>query len=355
MQHQQPGLGALTASPGDTRWLWGQIWSKTRQLNFTSQTECPCPVDTVNNQSPSSERINPGDSEAGHPICHVTTFSFWHVDHLCSDHLWLRGDHFTSKLSSACPTVFLTGHSHSFPSALLVFLLYHSICVLGPLEPIFLNTNTGLHQCLFCPWNSTNTFTEPNISIFLLHLHRTSRSILLPWFACWIYTWIHSPSQKALGTSDKQTDSQLPWNWQSGREHAHQPANDTVFMELQMGQVVQMRGAEGRDYVRWDNLGCGQQQNTAVSRTGIFLTLPPGPWTSVNTGPIFLPSSATLPSLPKLLQGIISLTMITNIQELTLSCPPPFPVLSSELWLYYFQGFLYLQLQCFRITSNSTY
>lgn len=69
-------------------------------------------------------------------------------------------------------------------------------------------------------------------------------------------------------------------------------------------------------------MGSNSTVNTAASRTGIFLTLSPGPWTSVNTGLIFLPSSATFPPLPKLLQGIISLTMITNIQELTLSLLP---------------------------------
>lgn len=99
-------------------------------------------------------------------------------------------------------------------------------------------------------------------------------------------------------------------------------------MELQMGQVVQRRHAGCWDYVRWDNLGCGQQQNTAVSRTGIFLTLPPGPWTSVNTGPIVCHFSIP----PKASAGHhLSLTMIINIQELTLSLLPT-PLSSPLFW-----------------------
>lgn len=174
---------------------------KTAQLHFPNRMSmsfghCEQSIDII-------WEDQPRDSEAWHPICHVTTFSFLRMSHLMP--VWGPLFHFEAFFSSfflISPPVFLTGHSHSFPWALLVFLLYHSIWVLGPLEPIFLNTNTGLSWCLFCPGNSTNTFTDPDIFIFLLHLHRASRSILLPWFACWIYTWTHSPSQKTLGTSD---------------------------------------------------------------------------------------------------------------------------------------------------------
>lgn len=263
MPHQQLGLGALTASSGDTQWLWGQIWSKTRQLNFMSQTGCPCPLDTVNSQLTSSERINPGDSEAWHPICHVTTFSF-----LPMSHRWLFGVLcFISKLSSArfsssvhlCPwqvihilsrrpclysysiTAFesLVPYSPSFSTLTLAYPGASS--VLETL-PILSQIPTSL--------SSSSIFIEPPDRFDFPGLGIYFNSLTLP----------ESPGHQRL------TIRQSPRLWQPGREHAQQPANDTVFMEVQMGQVVETRGAGCRDYVRWDNLGCGQQQHREYSR-----------------------------------------------------------------------------------------
>lgn len=242
-----------------------------------------------------------------------------------------------------------------FSSHLFVSLLYNSICILRLPESIFLNTNTGLYWCLFYPWNSTDPFMDPDISNLppsfsqSLLIHPTTLVCL------WIYIWIHSSSQKTHAkqcaghqwlTTENKTDFQLPRNWQSSREYAHPSANYTGIP--QMDQLVQMRGVGCRGCKDETHWAVGQHLEQAFSWLLLRQGLEPH-WTQSL-------SSAIFASLPVLWQGIISLTMITNIQELTLS--PSLPLLSQFSLLNYgliSSNALYRQLQCFRGTSNSTY